>query len=144
MAFDIFGHFCLNNGVRAMVLAQGGTVHPGALSQRNLIMTTKVKLAWTPLAFAGASEVILKAKARVEAIDEMLKPLMDEKMRELAKIAADFEPSYKSAGLIEKGHEMKVTRKYGNFAFASAPKEEKKAAKAVSPADIKAFLAARK
>jgi hypothetical protein len=144
MAFDISGHFCLNNGVRAMVLTQGGTVHPGVLSQGNPTMTTKAKLAWTPLAFAGASEVILKAKARVEAIDEMLKPLLDERMRELAKIAVDFEPSYKSAGLIEKEHEMKVTRKFRTFAFASAPKEEKKATKAVSPADIKAFLAARK
>jgi hypothetical protein len=142
--FDNPRGICPNNGVRAMALIRDGTVRPGALSQRNLIMTTKQKLAWTPLAFDGASQAILKAKTRVEALDEQMKPLMDEKMRELAKIAADFEPSFKSAGLIKAGHEMKVTRKYNNFAFASAPKEEKKASKAVSPADIMAFIAAQK
>lgn len=107
-------------------------------------MTTKSKLEWTPLAFDGAAKQVLEAKAKYEANVEKMKPLKEENVRLAAIMVSHLQPDYKAAGLIKPDHEMLLSNKFGQWAFASSPKAEKKASKAVSPADIKAFLASRK
>ena len=107
-------------------------------------MATKQKLEWTPLGFNGAAKQVLDAKAKYEANMELMKPLKEENARLAATMTVHLQPDYEKAGLVKTGEEMVLSNRFGQWAFASAPKAEKKTAKAVSPADIKAFLASRK
>lgn len=104
---------------------------------------SKSKLEWTPLAFEGAAKAVLDAKKKAESLIEQIKPLKEELNRQQAIIVSHLENDYRSAGLIKEGHEMLLSIRYG-WAFASSPKKEKKTSRAISPADIKAFLASKK
>lgn len=107
-------------------------------------MSTKLKLEWTALAFDGAAKAALEAKAKYEANAEKMKPFKEENIRLMAVMVSHMEPVFREAGLIKPDHEMLLSNKFGQWAFASSPKKEKKATKAISPADIKAFLASKK
>jgi len=59
--FDNPRGLCLNNEVRAMALMRGGTVLPGALSQRNTTISTDNKdLVWVELDMSSLPQEVRK------------------------------------------------------------------------------------
>jgi hypothetical protein len=141
--FDSRRVLCCICWAKAMAPRPRQRVDLSNLNQEAIVADSKTKLEWTPLAFEGAAKAVLDAKKKAEALVEQIKPLKEELARQQAVMVSHLEEDYRKAGLIKTGHEMLLSTRYG-WAFASSPKKEKKASRAVSPADIKAFLASKK
>jgi hypothetical protein len=90
--FDNLRGICPNNGVRAMALMRGGTVLPGALSQRNLIMSEK-NLAWAkldeaslPANLKALAQDFRKANAQATDAKEKLRKALEKRFAETGRL----------------------------------------------------------